>query len=400
MRILWMSNAPWARTGYGVQTRIFARWLRDVLGHEVACMAFFGLEGGKLDWDGIRVYPRAYHPFGQDIVEAHADDWKADLVISLLDIWVCQRESMGPHWAPWFPIDCEPIPLRVAQRAKSSFQPLVFSRFGEDQARAAGLDVMYVPHGVETEVYKPVERMAARDRLEWPQDQFIVGIVAANKGWPSRKCLTQELEAFARFHRRHKDTLLYIHSVAGMYNEEQGVNLPGLIKSLGIGEAVRICDQYKNVLGFSNSYMAAAYSGMDVLLNTSAGEGFGIPILEAQACGCPVIVGDWTAMSEVCFAGLMIPKSEAEPYWTQLEAYQYVPHVGAIEAALEEMYGRDEGRRTGDRERARMGALGYDADLVTRVYWGKALERIEERIAKGEERGEKSEKRGERSEGE
>lgn len=38
------------------------------------------------------------------------------------------------------------------------------------------------------------------------------------------------------------------------------------------------------------------------------GEGFGIPIIEAQAAGCPVIVTDCTAMTELCLSGWLIEK--------------------------------------------------------------------------------------------
>ena len=39
----------------------------------------------------------------------------------------------------------------------------------------------------------------------------------------------------------------------------------------------------------------------------SLAEGFGLPALEAMACGTPVVVGDTTAMPEVvCDAGLLV----------------------------------------------------------------------------------------------
>jgi glycosyltransferase involved in cell wall biosynthesis len=50
--------------------------------------------------------------------------------------------------------------------------------------------------------------------------------------------------------------------------------------------------------------MAKIYSAMDVLLNPAMGEGFGITVLEAQACGTPAIVTDFSAMTEVCGGGL------------------------------------------------------------------------------------------------
>jgi glycosyltransferase involved in cell wall biosynthesis len=394
MRILWLSNAPWCRTGYGVQTALFARRLNECgkreAGdlHQVAIQAFWGLAGGQMDWNGIRVYPLAYHPYGMDALEANADDWEADVVVTLLDAWVLEPPMMREiKWCPWFPIDHEPLPERVRRVVNESWQPLVFSRFGERMAIEAGLDPLYVPHGVETDTYFPIEggKAEARKALgwDWAEEAFVIGMVAANKGLPSRKAFPQHLAAFARFHRRHPKSVLYVHSAAGAYGEEKGVNLPELAEKLGIKEAVVFCNQYRNMLGFSEEHMRRVYNALDVLVNVSTGEGFGVPIVEAQACGCPVIVGDWTAMGELCFGGYTVPKCDAEPFWTPLAAYQFLPHIDAIEAALERAFDdasrREEGWRA-MRERARAGAMAYDADRVTREYWLPALERIERKI--------------------
>ena len=55
-RILWHSVAPWAPSGYGQQTKVFAPRIRD-LGHHVAISAYWGLEGSVLNWGGMSVYP-------------------------------------------------------------------------------------------------------------------------------------------------------------------------------------------------------------------------------------------------------------------------------------------------------------------------------------------------------
>jgi len=45
--------------------------------------------------------------------------------------------------------------------------------------------------------------------------------------------------------------------------------------------------------------LAAAYSGATALVYPSLYEGFGLPLLEAMACGCPVICGDFGSLREV-----------------------------------------------------------------------------------------------------
>jgi glycosyltransferase involved in cell wall biosynthesis len=125
--------------------------------------------------------------------------------------------------------------------------------------------------------------------------------------------------------------------------------------------------------------MAKAYSAMDVLTNVSTGEGFGIPIVEAQACGTPVIVGGWTSMRELCFSGRMVDRKDAAPWYTSLGAYQFLPRFEAIAEQYFEEY-----EHPSSKEKAREGALPYDADLVTETYWKEALDKIAEDIGEGD----------------
>ena len=45
--------------------------------------------------------------------------------------------------------------------------------------------------------------------------------------------------------------------------------------------------------------MSALYSGAEIFVFPSLYEGFGIPVLEAMKCGCPVITSNTTSMPEV-----------------------------------------------------------------------------------------------------
>jgi hypothetical protein len=88
--------------------------------------------------------------------------------------------------AAWVPVDHEPAPQKVVDYfTNSGAVPIAMSRFGE---RMLGrLDPLYVPHAVDCKVYKPHDRKAVRELVGIPEDTFVVGMVAANKGRPSRK---------------------------------------------------------------------------------------------------------------------------------------------------------------------------------------------------------------------
>jgi FkbM family methyltransferase len=126
------------------------------------------------------------------------------------------------------------------------------------------------------------------------------------------------------------------------------------------------------------------YRSADVLSNTSYGEGFGIPIVEAQACGTPVIVTDATAMPELCGSGWRVGY---ERLWHDSQgAFAAIPRIGDITDAYFQAYekARDESMRA----EAYAFAQDYDADRTVDKYWrpilgtlGGLLERRKEELA-------------------
>lgn len=64
----------------------------------------------------------------------------------------------------------------------------------------------------------------------------------------------------------------------------------------------------------ANSDLPAIYSGAKIFLYTSLRESFGIPILEAMACGSPIITSNTSSMPEVAGEGAILidPFSEQE----------------------------------------------------------------------------------------
>lgn len=378
MRILWVSNAPWSPTGYGTQTKATVPQLQR-LGHEVAILAFYGVDGGILDWRGTRVYPKLNHRYGQDAIAPHAEHAGAELVITLMDAWVCEPDRFPRQvWAPWFPIDHAPMPDMVARQVARAFFPITMAPFGKRMCDASGLEAGYVPHAIDTSVFAPIDRRRARELTSLPQDRFIVGMVAANKGNPSRKAFAEQLRGFKLFQQQHRDAVLYLHTSTGQY-ERDAVNLLTLCDHLDLvpGRDVLFVDQYGYRLGCDERLMVALYNSFDVLLSVSAGEGFGVPIVEAQACGTPVIVGDWTAMSDLAFPGsLAIATGEAAEDYTPMGAYQWRVFPAAVADALGQIYAH-----TPERGPLRTAALAFDSVTVADQHWQPTLVEIERRMA-------------------
>lgn len=394
LKILWHSNAPWANTGYGQQTALFAPRIA-ALGHDVAISAVWGLEGSSMTQDGIRIYPSDQN-FGNRTLASWAshhagpeNDLRDCLVLTLVDVWPLKLRQLSLlNLASWVPIDHDPVPEGVLDFFKrTGSTPIAMSRFGEEKLREAGLEPLYVPHGVDTTVYRPLpqsDRDDFREALDVPKGAFLIGMVANNQGnAPSRKAFPEAIAGFARFREKHPDAFLYLHcELTGI---KDGVNIERLLDLNGVPRhAVRFASQFLLEYGLPTEAMCQIYNALDVLLNPAMGEGFGVPIIEAQACGTPVIVGGWTAMPELVGAGWTV---EGQRFYVEggrmgvpTRSYQFIPYIESIAEALGEAY-----ELRGDAElrlRARQFAVRYDADAVTGTYWMPTLAALEEKRAK------------------
>src|SRR5215469_15756628 len=243
-RILWHGISPYRRTGYGVQTRIFAPLLK-ALGHElVICQMGPSLPGDLAEFDGIPVVgpygdPRGYElPRPMDIRAAFGGR-NPDLIWVLKDAWVLPPEQYRA-WpvAVWANIDYSE---RMGSGDRQFFEqsgaiPVASSKHGLSLMRDAGLkDARYVPHGIDTGFWTPGDRLAARDLLGIPRGCFVAGLNAQNLGQPSRKAFDEQLTAFAQFHGKHPGVLLLAHTAP---DNDEGMPLRPIVRQLGIKDAV------------------------------------------------------------------------------------------------------------------------------------------------------------------
>lgn len=375
MRLLWVSNAPWTPTGYGVQTKLFAPRLA-ALGHEVAIAATHGLEGGILTWRGMRVYPRGRSLHSQDVIAAHAVHFGADAVLTLMDAWACEPRLYAgiDCWVPWFPVEQDPLLEPVRERVEQAEMAIAPTTWGQDVAQRAGIPAAYVPFGVDQSVFVPGSQREARERLGLPADRWTVGIVADNKDDWDRKAFVAQIAAFAAFRHAHPDALLYLHTNDG--RDGRGLDLVAICRQHGLGEdAVQFSDQYAQLLGHPERAMVDVYNALDLLSAASSWEGFCVPLIEAQSCGVPVVTCAWSAMPELLrWDGLFV--DDSEPRWHGQRGCLRYPRVDAIRVVWEHIY-----RRSPCREAIRAGVAQYDADLITERHWRPALADVERRIS-------------------
>lgn len=374
MRILWVSNYT-TQSGYSNQARL---WVKRIaaLGHRIDVLNIGGGGGMPTMVEGIQVLPTALDMLGNDIIPAYVEKQRYDAVMSLTDTWAFRPEIMSQvRWFPLTPIDHAPVPPAVDASLKAARTPIAISKFGVEQLRAAGYHPMYFPHGVDPNVFKPVDMQSARRQIGVPTDAFWVSFVGVNADAPSRKGIPELLMAWSMFSRKHADAKLYLHT-AEMGNlpvtSGGGVRIDLLLKTLGIDtNTIRLVDQFDYRTGIGQSYLALMYAASDVLILPTKGEGFGLPLIESQRCGCPVITTDFAAGSELCASGWLV---DHEPTWSLQSAFNARPSVASIVERLEEAYAH-----RGDM-RKRMDAVTfareYDADTVFARYGKPVIDAI------------------------
>lgn len=114
-----------------------------------------------------------------------------------------------------------------------------------------------------------------------------------------RKNLERVIKAFASYLHGNKGQFVIAGSKGWLSD-----GIYQLPKKLGIENQVKF-------LGYvADKDLPALYSGAKALLFPSLFEGFGLPILEAQACGCPVITSNISSMPEVAGRGAIL----VDPY--------------------------------------------------------------------------------------
>jgi glycosyltransferase involved in cell wall biosynthesis len=345
LRIMPVSDSPWAPTGFGTNTKNIGCILYNE-GHHIGYAGCQNPRHGKwkTPWPlnqqekraTFELLPIMYmgqERFGEKSFPLWVKDFKPDLVLGHLDFQMFKHitdmkspqmiqlpmyhpdtgkilgrkermEMMNSAFKqvqkgmPWkfgciIPYDGEPsIPLWQQQMDNIDYG-VAMSRYGQiGLEKDFNKKTTYIPHGVDTDLFKPIMKPMYGKNPK--PDAFIVGCVARNQ---HRKNLPRLVKGFAQFVHKNKlspkEAKLIMHMD---WNDAMGWKFPNFVEQyiskdylmdplmgfLDGGEAVTEKD------------MAHLYNCMDVFVLPTAGEGFGIPTLEAMSCGVPICVTNYT----------------------------------------------------------------------------------------------------------
>lgn len=371
------SNSPGTPTGYGQQSKqLLERMLRH--GLKVAALSNYGLQGVrdtiKIGDQRIPHYPIGLSSHSQDVIPVWAHDFASQhpdlkhVLFTLYDVWVYNQMKYEGKIVSWVPLDHITLPPGVNEfLRRDNVYPVTMSPHGKRQLDAVGIENTYIPHGIDTKVYKPTETVQGvktRKYMGIPEDAFLVGMVAANKanGQVHRKAYAENLLAFSIHLKKHPNSYIYIHTDPS--RAYGGFDLSVLLPMVGIPkDNVLLPDPALFRTGYPQEDLAGFYTAFDVLLSTSYGEGFGIPTVEAQACGTRVITSNFAASADLASEDSW--KVSGQAFWDEPQAsFFMIPSVNGIVSALDEAYDK-----RGHSDVAMEFGKQFDADKVFKESW-------------------------------
>ncbi len=377
LRILFSTNDIRTYSGYASTGANLLPYIVKE-GYALAMSSFFGVEGFVDQWQGMTVYPKMNNPYGDDAMVFHGQDFKADIIITNQDVWPLDYGLLKQinRFVPWVPIDLDPVPPSIVERMRLAYRIITCSKFGYEQLKNFGIHSTYIPYSVNTEIFKPMDKLALRKKFGIPPKGFVFGMVAANKDLPPRKSFQEVMDAFKMFLGKHPEVYLYLNVPMG---NPQGFPILEYAKILGIAERVLHNDNYNIFFKFGKDAVAEIINCFDVSLNPSISEGFGLNIIEAQSCGVPVITNDFTSQPELIIDGVTGWKTKiAHKRFTHLSSWVGEPDTQDLFEKMELAYSAD--RKVIGEAGRKNAQENYDSKLVFQKYWKPYLEKVEAEI--------------------
>lgn len=341
-------------------------------------MGWAGLAGGVIEHKGIYTYPQIDSMWGDDALFNHGNHFQANVRFTMQDVhslnpqWLQQM----PNWIPYTPIDREEVPNAVLNALRFANRIITFSKFGQKALERKGFASTMIPEGVDTSVFKPLDKIAVRKELNFPLDKIVVGMIAANKpDGISRKSWQQALEAFKIFHDTHPNSVFFFQ-----FNQGGGFDIGQYAAHLGLKPTdLMTPNLYMSVVHGSSEIVNKWLNACDFILNPSSTEGFGLVITEAQAAGTPVVIHNIMSMPELIIEGKTGEACRStEKIWSPGGGYIYLPDSRDLADKMEKLYGRIKENENKVSTSCRAWIVdNYNIDKIYKEQWLPYLENLQ-----------------------
>ena len=424
-KILICSESSKVASGFGVYNKKLIEKLYSSNKYDIAEFASYGLIGDKerhdIPW---KYYPNAVtqndpryatyngsaeNHFGKWRFDRVVVDYRPDIVIDIRDYWMSSYQKNSPfrkyfHWILMPTIDSSPQQEEWLDTYIDADAIFTYSDWGRDILLSETSNrVNYInttSPGADLSVFSPANNAAEiKHALRIPHHYTIIGTVMRNQ---KRKLFPELIAAFEKTLIKLKEegsskadsTILYLHTSY----PDAGWDLANLVKNSRFANKIYFTYTCKNcgavfasnMAGFlqrcyncknqsavlpnvanpvNTEILGKIMSMFDVYVQYSICEGFGMPQVEAAACGVPVVTVDYSAMSDI------IQKINAYPvkigsYFKELEtsAIRVYPDETSLINILIELINKPEQMRR---------RIGFDMRNATENHysWEESLDK-------------------------
>jgi len=292
----------------------------------------------------LAIYQQGDDPYPSDEIVLHSADaadsmglntieklvkTEPDIVLLIHELVYCgtwAKRIRGLGYAGpivgYFPIYGPVISLRERLALRLIENRVSFTKYGAEVVASHGFPCGYQHLGVDHDKFRPVlhqERKKIREYLGWAE-KFVAVYVARNRWNKQQPKLLKAAEILGK--EGEEDILFYLHCVPshsqfhwipgmGMVDQEWDLNL--MRSELGVERYIQFPTELDNqATGIAEPVMIERLQAADCAVHVAHGEGFGLPIVEAMACGLPLIcTDDGRAMTELIGrAGMLLGSKE------------------------------------------------------------------------------------------
>jgi glycosyltransferase involved in cell wall biosynthesis len=362
LKVLLCNEASFLSTGYaGYGKELLSRLSQNPLFHvaELACYGFVNDTRDKdITW---RYYANAVkngdprfneysshseNQFGKWRFEKTLLDFRPDVVIDIRDYWMNSYQAYSPmrqcyHWMIMPTVDSFPQQEQWLDTYSGADSVFTYSDWARDVLLAqTSNQIKYIDTtspGIDITKYRILESSQTKASLQINPNNIIIGSVMRNQKRKlipelirSTRLLLDKLEAESS--NIANRVFLYLHTG---YPDYLGWNIPALLKEnrmLNRTLFTYSCKGCGNIFadvysgsrrnctgcggeatlptvtdGVTQDQMISIYNSFDVYVQYSICEGFGMPQVEAAACGIPIVTIPYSAMEDI------VNKIEAYP---------------------------------------------------------------------------------------
>ncbi len=365
-----------------VFTRKWAQWLEhdrydlEMAWHSVVHQPMgYGVQSRHimraLHFAGVKVaYKNAYN---QD--DDPTDDFLLDDIMrrairpDVTQVALCQADAFfpvaGKHTVGWTMLEVTGLPAAWVAGCNSMDEIWVPASFNVDTFRSSGVTVPIhvVPLGVDVDYFHP-EITGFR-----PSTRFTFLSVFE---WGERKAPEVLLRAFAEEFKDSEDVLLLL----SVSNRDPQVDVHQQIAALDLPPTAPIVVMLNPT--FTSHQMGSLYRSADAFVLPTRGEGWGMPVLEAMACGLPVIATRWSGLADFLHEGVgyplepkrLVPAEARCPYY---EGFEWAdPDVEQLRALMRQV--------ADDPEAAREKGLVAAAEVAATWTWDHVAAKVKARL--------------------